>query len=147
MQKQKNKACSHAFFLDAGRHGAACDFHIETETEIFFVKLFGVKYKKSVLVFTYKSKYYFTSLRFYFLRQTTDSKEQGFNDYDFRKEFRKEWESKTPRRILLVNPVCCKIMYRQAHAPAKELCGGDIVHDYEIASLPRLISDLEKLHE
>ncbi len=141
---------THLFWLFGWHRGSFCDFYIETKQEIFAVKLWGVPRRLSVLIFTDNGKYF---IRYYlaFISFTTsmvhypiNGKKKNFKEYDFRKKFRTEWEIKTPRNILLINPVCREIRYQPDRGGERIIGAGEFINNCEIESLSRLISELEK---
>ena len=153
-KKQKLKLHpTHLFWMLGRCSGSSYDFYIETEHEIYSVKLFGVPRRLSVLIFMDNGKYF---KRYYlaFISYTTsivhypiDGKKKNFQDYDFRKNFRMEWEIKTPRNILLIHPVCREIRYQPDRGGERIIGAGAFIYNCEIESLSRLISELETSHE
>ncbi len=142
---------THLFWMLGSRHGSACDFYIEGKSVIYSVKLFGVTCRSPILVFTEAREYYFRYLIVFIsysvLSYSFNGKKKKFKDYDFRKKFRTEWEIKTPRNILLINPVCREIRYQTDRSEERIVGGGEFIYNCEIESLSRLISDWEFSHE
>lgn len=77
------------------------------------------------------------------VRFQINSKPKTMPTYDFRYKYRDEWEIKTPRRILLINPVSMEFRHQPKHESATIIGAGDIVNSMQIDSLPRLLGDLE----
>lgn len=139
---------THPLWFFGGKRTRKCDLHIETANEVFSVKLFGVAKRTSVLILKENGEYF---IRGYVamisfgqgIRYPIDGKPAPMPIYDFRYRYRDAWEIKTPRRVLLVNPVSMEFL-RQPHLGSEvRVDAGDIVNGMEIDSLPRLLGDLE----
>ena len=77
------------------------------------------------------------------VRFSINGKAKGMPVYDFRYRYRDDWEIKTPRQILLINPISMEIR-RQPQNGAEIIVGaGDVVNGMEIHSLPRFLGELE----
>ncbi len=134
------------WFIGA-RSARGCDLYIETRREIIAVKLFSVLRKKNDLIFTEGGKYF---IRRYVaviaagggFRYPFDGRRRALPDYDFRRNFRPEWELKTPRKILLINPVCNEIKFRAPNGREQIIGTGQFVNNYQIMTLSRLIGEL-----
>lgn len=139
---------THPFWFLGTKRGSRCDFYIETHSRIFAVKLFGMPKYPTVLFFKEDGTYlirrytafisYGTPVRF-----PIDGKPQRMPTYDFRYRYRDAWEIKTPRRILLVNPICMEIRRQPLNGKALLVGAGEIVNGMEIESLSRLLGELE----
>ena len=139
---------THPFWFLGSKHAKKCDLHIETATEVFSVKLFGMPRRLTVLVIQENGEYFirsFVALISYGggVRFPIDGKGKSMPVYNFRYKYRDEWEIKTPRRILLVNPVSMEFRRQPRHGSEVIVGAGDIVNGMEIDSLPRLLGDLE----
>ncbi len=138
---------AHFLWFLGSRSARGCDLYIETRRNIISVKLFGVSDKKADLVFTSDGKYF---IRNYIaiiaagggIRYPLDGKQHRIPDYDFRRRFSTEWEIKTPRRVLLINPVCNEIKFRTANGKESIIGAGQIVNNSEIQTLSRFIGDI-----
>lgn len=140
---------AHAFWFLGGRGARRCDVYIETPTQVYAVKLFGVGRRRAVLVFKENGTYFvrhFLALLSNFgqaVRFPIESKPRRLIAYDFRVGYRDEWEIKTPRNMLLVHPVCMEI-HRQPERGAEVILGaGDTVGGMEMVTLSRFLGDLE----
>lgn len=139
---------AHPFWFLGGKRGAKCDLYVETANEVFAVKLFGMPRRRSVLIFKENGEYFirrFIGFSSYgsAIRYPIDGRSRRLPQYDFRYKYRDEWEIKTPRHILLVNPISMEIR-RQPKNGAEVIVGaGDTVNGMEIESLSRLLGDLE----
>lgn len=136
------------FWFLGNKHRKKCDLYIETENEVFAIKLFGVIRKRTILIFNENDEYFirsFFALASYgsVIRHPIDSKPKLLPAYDFRYKYKDEWEIKTPRRILLVNPVSMEFKRQLHHGGEVTVGAGEIVNGMEIDSLPRLLGDLE----
>lgn len=127
-----------------------CDFYVETPTEVYAVKLFGMKKKTAELIFKQNGEYF---ERHYLalisnngggVRFPMEKKPKKLPDYDFRHRYRMEWEIKSPHNVLLINPVCREIHRQVQHGVEKLLGAGDVVNGMEIYSLSRFLGELEK---
>ena len=139
---------AHPLWFLGGKYGAKCDLYVETANELFAVKLFGMPRRRSVLIFKENGEYFirrFIGFSSYgsAIRYPIDGRSRRLPQYDFRYKYRDEWEIKTPRHILLVNPVSMEIR-RQPKNGAEVIVGaGDTVNGMEIESLSRFLGDLE----
>lgn len=139
---------AHTFWFLGGKRGAKCDLYVETANEVFALKLFGMPRRRSVLIFKENGEYFirrFIGFSSYgsAIRYPIDGRSRRLPQYDFRYKYRDEWEIKTPRHILLVNPISMEIR-RQPKNGAEVIVGaGDTVNGMEIESLSRLLGDLE----
>jgi hypothetical protein len=139
---------AHPLWFLGGKRGSKCDLYVETANEVFAVKLFGMPRRRSVLIFKENGEYFirrFIGFSSYgsAIRYPIDGRSRHLPQYDFRYKYRDEWEIKTPRHILLVNPISMEIR-RQPKNGAEVIVGaGDTVNGMEIESLSRLLGDLE----
>jgi len=139
---------THPLWLLGGKNTQKCDCYIETPSEVFAIKLFGMPRRSTVLVFKANGEYFIRSFIAIIsygsaMRFPLNSKPKPMPTYNFRYKYRDECEIKTPRRVLLVNPVSMEFR-RQPECGSEVLIGaGDIVNGMEIDSLPRLLNDLE----
>lgn len=139
---------THLFWFLGRNLSHKCDLHIETANEVLSIKLFGVPKRRSVLIFKENGEYLIRSFIAFFsygsvIRYPIDSKSRPMPIYDFRYKYKDEWEIKTPRHILLVNPVSMEFRRQPQHGSEVIVGAGDIVNDMEIDSLSRLLGDLE----
>ncbi len=139
---------THFLWFLGSRHSKNCDFYMETPREVFAVKLFGMPRRRTVLVFKENGDYFIRTF-FAFIgfadvvRFSNDGKPNVMHSYHFRYRYREEWETKTPRRILLVNPVSMEIR-RQPQRGGEVIVGaGDIVNGMEIQSMTHLLGEWE----
>ena len=140
---------THPLWFLGSKHTKKCDFYIETANEVFAVKLFGMPRRFSVLVLKENGEYFIRNFIALIssigqgIRFPIDSKPKPMPVYDFRYKYRDEWEIKTPRRVLLVNPVSMEFKRQPHHGGEVTVGAGEIVNGMEIDSLPRLLGDLE----
>ena len=130
------------------KHATKCDLYIETENEVLAIKLFGMPRRLSILVLKENGEYFirsFITLISYGggIRFPINGKPKPMPAYNFRYKYRDEWEIKTPRRVLLVNPVSMEFKRQPHHGGEITVGAGEIVNGMEIDSLPRLLGDLE----
>jgi len=153
MAKKLKKMCrtngfslypTHPFWMLGRRGGACCDFYVETEEKILSVKLFGVPRRSLMLVFTEDGKYFFRRiLVIRYKPYPIDRRQHLLPNYDFRYRFRKEWELKTPMRILLVNPVSHEIRRRTRTGGENIVGAGETASGMLVYPLSRFIGLLE----
>ena len=128
------------------RIGKKCDFCLETAGTIRAVKLFEMKSRRSELILTDDSEYiirnYIAFAAGMFSRIPVDSAKKPLS-IDFRHDFHDEWYGKRFVPVLLVHPVCMQINY-QSKSEQRIISAGETVNEMYIASLSKLISDIEK---
>ena len=139
---------THPLWFLGSKHTKKCDLYIETANEVFAIKLFGMPKRLSILVLKENGEYFirsFITLISYGggVRFSINGKPKPMPIYDFRYQYKNEWEIKTPRRILLVNPVSMEFRRQPQHGAEVTVGAGEIVNGMEIDSLPRLLGDLE----
>lgn len=139
---------THPFWFLGSKHINKCDLYIETENEVFAIKLFGMLRRHTILIFKENGEYFIRSFIAFApyglpLRFPIDSKSKQLPLYNFRYKYQHSWEIKTPRHILLVNPVSMEFKRQPHHGSEMTVGAGDIVNGMEIDSLPRLLGDLE----
>ena len=139
---------THPLWFLGSKHTKKCDFYIETANEVFAVKLFGMPRRLSILILKENGEYFirsFIALISYGggIRFPINGKPKPMPAYNFRYKYRDEWEIKTPRRVLLVNPVSMEFKRQPQHGSEVIVGAGDIVNGMEIYSLPRFLGYLE----
>lgn len=122
--------------LLAKRDLSPCDFHIVTRNTVFSVKLFGVAGKRSKLFFREDGTYH---IRNRWLPGTKQKKLPGFN---FRAGYRYEWELKTPRKILLLNPTCTGVFRESRNGKHHPLNPYEQLFGMEIHTLTSLLNTI-----
>jgi len=141
---------THPVWFLGSKHTKKCDLYIETANEVFAVKLFGMPRRLSILILKENGEYFirsFIALISYGggIRFPINGKPKPMPAYDFRYKYRDEWEIKTPRRVLLVNPVSMEFKRQPHHGGEVTVGAGDIVNGMEIYSLPRLLGYFESV--
>lgn len=139
---------THPLWFLGNRRTQRCDCYIETPNEVFAVKLFGMSRRRTVLIFKENGEYvirHFLAFLSYgsAIAYPLNSKPKRMPIYDFRFQYKNEWEIKTPRQVLLINPVSMEFRRQPQHGGEIIVGAGDIVNGMEIDSLSRLLSDLE----
>ena len=146
--KRYDLHATHLFWFLGSKRSKKCDLYIETANEVFSIKLFGIPRRLSILILKENGEYFirsFIALISYGggIRFPINGKPKPMPVYDFRYKYRYEWEIKTPRRVLLVNPVSMEFKRQPHHGGEVTVGAGEIVNGMEIDSLPRLLGDLE----
>ncbi len=141
-----------AFWFLGGKKGSSCDFYIETPTEIYSVKLLGMKKKWSMLLLHENGDYSIRKfIMLLFAGQTIhfpiESSPCPLPAYNFRKDFNNDWDIKTPHNILLVNPVGFDIRRRSQNGREKIIGAGETWRDIQVYSLARFLGELESKNE
>ena len=139
---------THSFWFLGNKHAKRCDLYIETANQVFAIKLFGMPKRLSILILKENGEYFIRSYIALIsyggnIRFPINGKPKPMPVYDFRYKYRDEWEIKTPRRVLLVNPVSMEFKRQPHHGGEVTVGAGEIVNGMEIDSLPRLLGDLE----
>jgi len=139
---------AHPFWFLGNKYGKKCDLYIETANEMFSVKLFGMPKKWAILILKENGEYYIRSwtsaLAFGMaLRYPINGKPKPMPVYDFRRNYKDEWETKTPHNILLVHPVSMEIRYQPELGSEIIVGAGNVVNGMEIQSLSTFLSVLE----
>ncbi len=129
------------------KRGRSCDFYIKTRREIISVKLFGTPRRHCELIFTYDGGYFIRNFVAVVapgggFRYPLDGKRRKMPEYDLRHNFRADWELLTPRRILLVHPVCNEIKTRADNGREAILGTGQYINGLEMQTLSRLIGEI-----
>lgn len=139
----------HFLWFLGGKEGKNCDCVIETEKELFAVKLFGMPRRKRVLVFKEKKEFFVRILmllvegRFFFwIREVFDGKAKPLPEYDFSLKNKPMLSDKKLRKILLVNPVPMEILLQAENSKETILIPGDEVCGMEFANLAWLLKQL-----
>lgn len=134
------------FWLFGGKHGAACDFYIETRESVYSVKMFDMR-RNTELVFHDDGSYHVRRLTAMlvmggYVDLSADGEKKKFPRIDYRYHYRMDWEIKTPRPILLVHPVCREMRYIDG-GKSRALTVGQSFGGAKVYSLSRFLSDLE----
>ena len=140
---------THPLWFFGNKRRKKCDIYIETANEVFAIKLFGMPRRLSILVIKGNGEYFIRSYIAFIsyggegIRFPINGKPKPMPVYDFRYKYKDEWEIKTPRHILLVNPVSMEFRRQPHHGGEVTMGAGEIVNGMEIDSLQRLLGDLE----
>ena len=127
-----------------------CDIYIETENDVFSIKLFGMPRKRSVLILKEKKEYIIRNYIVVFsyspgVREPFDSKPKQMPAYDFRYKFKNEWEAKALHNVLLVTPAPMEFIRRPKNGGDVPIGSGDMVDGTQIYCSSFLIDYLKKL--
>ena len=139
---------THPIWFLGHKNSKKTDLYIETPNQIFSIKLFGVRRRYCQLIIKDNGEYFIrNSINLLSwggsIYYPIDSKHKPMPLYDFRYKYKNDWEIKTPRNILLVNPVSMEFRHSPDHGSERILGAGEIVNGMEIHSLPTLLADLE----
>ena len=142
---------THRFWYFGRKSDERCDFHIVTKHDVYSVKLFSVKYRRSALVLTGGRGYF---IRGYLgllgntavmARIPLDGPRQLLPQYRFREGFDASWEIKHHHKILLLSPTAFEIRRIPQHGREEVLGTGDLVLDMNVYSLSRLLGRIGQL--
>lgn len=138
---------THPLWFLGGKRTKKCDVYLETESTVFAVKLFGMRRRLSTLVITDKGEYITRSYVAFISHGggfsiPINGKPHLLPKYDFRYRYKDEWETKSPRNILLVNPVSMDIR-RLTSGKDIILGAGEVMFGMEIFSLTRFLGEAE----
>jgi hypothetical protein len=139
---------THPFWFLGNKHQKKCDLYIETANEVFAIKLFGMPRRRTVLLFKQNGEYFIRSFIAFasygsVMRFPMNGNPKAMPAYDFRYKYKDDWEIKTPRHILLVNPVSMEFRHQSQNGHETIVGAGELVNGMEIHSLPRLLGELE----
>ena len=154
----------HRFWFLGGKNGKNCDCVIETEEELFAIKLFGMPRRRRILVFTEKREYFTRILVgiLLLIRETFESKTKQLPEYAFSIPGNVASKEKKLRKILLVNPVPMEMLMqaergkekklspfpvedmRIENAKERVLSPGDELYGMEVANLSWLLKELTR---
>ncbi len=132
-----------AWFL-GGRNGKKCDCYVETDKEIFAIKLFGMLRKRRVLVFLDDGGYFIRKFLCFSLQvqYSFDGNAKEFPAYDFLGRYKERTDSKPIHKVLLMNPVPMEMRMRARNGKETIVSPGDKVYDLEIYNLSGLLNEL-----
>ena len=141
---------THRFWYFGRKSDERCDFHIVTKHDVYSVKLFAVKYRRSALVLTGGRGYFIRgylgllSNTAVMARIPLDGKQQLFPQYRFREGFDASWEIKHHHKILLLSPTAFEIRRIPQHGREEVVGTGELVLDMHLYSLSRLLGRMEQ---
>ena len=139
---------THLFWFLGNKHSKICDLYIETEYDLLTIKIFGVSKRNSILIIKENGEYFvrrFLALISYvgIVYFPFNSRAKHMPSYNFRYKYKKDWETKKVRRILLVNPVSMTVRFQPQHSGEVIILSGDIVNGMELFSLPDFLKSLD----
>ena len=136
---------THAFWYFGSKYSKRCDFYIETDNNVFSVKLFGMPNRRAVLVLKGNDKFFVR--RFFLLTHAIsivlwpiNSKDKKLPSYDFKFGYKDEWENKVFNKVLLVNPVGMQFRYVSNRGAETMVRDGECVNDMKVISLSEFLS-------
>lgn len=137
---------NHALWFLERNNGKRCDCYVETDNEIFAIKLFGMTRKGKTLVFLEDGGYF---VRRFFgmeirLIYSFDGRVKEFPKYDFEYYNADNVTGKHIRKILLVNPVPREMRMQARNSKETIVSPGDKVYDLEVCNLSRLLNELKE---
>ncbi len=149
-RKKKYKLyLNHIFSFLGNKYAKNCDFYIETNKELFSIKLFGVSRRPTILIFKDNGEYFvrnFILTIFYGqgIFMHFNGRPKKIRTYNFRYKYNKKWDAKDVRQILLISPVSMDIRFRARNGREDIVGAGNVVNGMEIYSLPQFLGELEK---
>ena len=142
---------AHRLWFLGRKNDTRCDVHIITKHDVYSVKLFSVKYRRSALVLT-GGRGYFIRCYLGLLGNTAvmariplDGKRDVLPEYRFREGFDASWEIKHHHKILLLSPTAFEIRRIPQHGREEVLGAGELVLDMHLYSLSRLLGRIEQM--
>jgi len=140
-KKQKYKLhATHKFWFLGRKCDKACDFYIETDKDVYAVKLFSMLHRTSMLIFREDGTYLIRRfMGVLWIRFFWNSKLIPLVGYDFRHRFKDEWRLKTPHNILLINPISMDIFRQYINGYEDAVGVGDELYGMKIFSLSRFL--------
>ncbi|MBQ3153814.1 MAG: hypothetical protein IJB88_01140 [Clostridia bacterium] len=138
---------AHPLWFLGRNHAKTCDLYVETEREVFAVKLFGLPHKNDRLMLkedgTYVVQRIIPLLSFASASlNKSDSRSRPIPVYHFRHGYRDAWELKTPRHVLLLCPDADVRRIPRQGAPVT-LGVGDRINGMELFSMSHFLRTLE----
>ena len=134
----------HPFWFLGSRSCKGCDVAIETPTQVFAIKLFGVMHSSRVLVFRETGEYFFRRYAsiLMFIFNAFDGAFRRLPEYDFSRG--EALAAGRPRRdVLLLNPIPMEVRV-QPHSGQEFVTGpGDELFGMDLASLSHLMRIVE----
>ena len=139
---------THKLWFLGSKSSKNCDFYIETENQIFSVKLFGVLRRNSYLIFKEEGGYFIRGLLALVSRGWAhilpfEGKLKQLPVYNFKYKYKNEWDNKSIRQILLVNPVPMDFRYQTKHGCEINISAGEFIKGMEINSLSNFLKVLK----
>ena len=120
------------FRIFSSNRSKECDLYIETEKEVYAIKLFGVLRRRCTLIIKENGDYFirgYIVILSYAANLTfpIDRRFKRFPDYDFENKFNGEC-NKPLKRVLLINPICTGLLCEskngwRAGLAGDEMCG------------------------
>ena len=138
---------THAFWYLGSKYSKKCDLYIETDNDVFSVKLFGMPNRRAVLVLKENGEFF---IRRFFLMTyyisivlwSINSKDKKLPAYDFKYAYKDEWENKVFNKILLVNPVGMQFRYVSNKGVETMVQNGEYVNDLKVMSLSEFLKTI-----
>ena len=135
---------THPLWFLGSRNCRKCDCVIETPTQVFAIKLFGVMHGGRVLVFRETGEYFFRRYAsiLLFIFNAFDGAFRRLPEYDFSRG-EAIAAGRTRRDVLLLNPVPMEVRI-QPHSGQEFVTGpGDDLFGMELATLSHLMRIVE----
>lgn len=143
----------HRLWFLGRKNDTRCDFHIVTKHDVYSVKLFSIKLRRSALVFTGGRGYFIRGYLGLIGNNGTsatiplDGKKRTLPEYRFREGFDASWETKNHHKILLLSPTSFEILRMTQNGKRAVLGTGDLVLDMHVYSLSRLLGRIGQIDD
>ncbi len=136
-------------WMFSGNGSPNCDVHVYTGRHLYCIKLFAVRYRRSVLCLCEGRQYYIRQFLGLIAMATSatipiEGKRQTMPAYHFRYRLKPEWDTAHIHNILLLNPVCMEVNTYGSDGKRDVVAGtGDRYYDMQLYSLARLTARME----
>ncbi len=140
---------THKLWLFSGNGCKNCDVHLFTGRHLYCIKLFAVRYRRTVLCLCEGRQYYIRQFLGLIGMATSatipvEGKRKTMPAYHFRYRLKPEWDTAQIHNILLLNPVCMEVNTYGNDGKRDVVAGtGDRYYDMQLYSLARLCARME----
>lgn len=137
---------NHTLWFLGGKRGTKCDLYIETQNDVYAVKLFGMKRRLTTLILMENGEYcikHIVGARHALF--TWYTKPKALPAYDFHYQSPVNVKDKKLHPILLIHPITMEVCVQEKNGMQKGMYYGDIVNTMEVHSLTHLLKVLDEI--